>query len=135
MTFLKAVKQRYDAEGTAVAGGVADDAEEDMFVVGEASRITKVHMVGKDKITEKIRFVFVRTYCACHYYMLLSQMNKLQDISLRDMCINSAGGDPSKIGGLLPSMLCVCVCVRACMHACVLVCVCMFVCVYIHMYV
>ena len=59
MTFLQAVKQRYGGEPAAATGGVAgDDAEEEeMFVVGEASRITKVHMIGKEKITEKIRFI------------------------------------------------------------------------------
>ena len=59
MTFLQAVKQRYGGEPAAAIGGVAgDDAEEEMFVVGEAS-ITKVHMIGKEKITEKIRFITV----------------------------------------------------------------------------
>ena len=57
VAFVDAVKQRYGA-AAAVTGGVADDddgAEEEMFVVGEASRITKVHMVGKEKIAEKLR--------------------------------------------------------------------------------
>ena len=64
MTFLEAVKQRYDAVAPAAqAGGVADDAdEEDMFVLGEDSRITKVHMVGKEKITKKIRSVFIMQF-------------------------------------------------------------------------
>jgi len=54
---VDAGKQRYGAAVAAAAatGGVADDADEEMFVVGEASRITKVHMVGKEKITEKLR--------------------------------------------------------------------------------
>ena len=53
---MDAVKQRYGAAVVAATGGVADDnADKDMFVVGEASRITKVHMVGKEKITEKLR--------------------------------------------------------------------------------
>ena len=58
VTFLQAVKQRYGGEPAAAIGGVAgDDAEEEeMFVVGEVS-ITKVHMIGKEKITEKIRFI------------------------------------------------------------------------------
>lgn len=57
-------------------------------------------------------------------------MNKLLDISLRDMCISSAGGDPSQIGELLPSTSCLSVCpgvhacVRVCMRACMSVCVC-----------
>lgn len=58
VTFLEAVKERYGAaDATAVTmGGVADDdGEEEMFVVGEDSRITKVHMIGKDKISEKLR--------------------------------------------------------------------------------
>lgn len=60
MTFLQAAKQRYGGEPAAATGCVAgDDAEEEeMFVVGEAS-ITKVHMIGKEKITEKIRFITV----------------------------------------------------------------------------
>ena len=53
VTFLEAVRQRYGGEAPAAA----DNAEEEMFVVGEASRITKVHMVGKEKITEKMRFI------------------------------------------------------------------------------
>ena len=54
---MAAVRQRYGAKDhVAVAReGVATDAEEDMFVVGEGSRITKVYMIGKDKITEKLR--------------------------------------------------------------------------------
>ena len=70
------MKQRYDAEGTAAAGGVADDVEEDMFVVGEASRITKVHMVGKDKITEKIRSVFVHRYILCMSLLHVAQSDE-----------------------------------------------------------
>ena len=53
---MDAVKQRYGAAVAAAAtGGVAGDDADEMFVVGEASRITKVHMVGKEKITEKLR--------------------------------------------------------------------------------
>jgi len=53
---VDAVKQRYGAAVAAATRGVADDdADEEMFVVGQASRITKVHMVGKEKITEKLR--------------------------------------------------------------------------------
>ena len=54
-------------------------------------------------------------------------MNKLLDISLRDMCISSAGDDHDQIGELLPSM-CVClgVCVCASMCVCVRVCVCVY---------
>ena len=54
---MAAVRQRYGAEDHVVvaAEGIATDAEEDMFVVGEDSRITKVYMIGKDKITEKLR--------------------------------------------------------------------------------
>ena len=68
-----------------------------------------------------------------------SQMHKLQDISLRDMCVSSAGGDHSEIGELLPSeCVCVCVCVCVCMcmrvyafvHACIHTCAC--ACVYVH---
>ena len=65
VTFLQAVKHRYGAEaGATTLGGVADDcndAEEEMYVVGESNRITKVHMVGKDKITEKFRYTYVHT--------------------------------------------------------------------------
>ena len=54
MTFLQAVRQRYGAEpAAATGGGAGDDVEEEIFVVGEASRITKVHMIGKEKITKK----------------------------------------------------------------------------------
>ena len=43
VTFLEAVIQRYGAATPATeAGGVADDAAEEMFVSGEDSRITKV---------------------------------------------------------------------------------------------
>lgn len=63
VTFLEAVKKRYGAATPAAeAGGVADDAEEEMFVFGEDSRITKVHMVGKEKVTKKIRSVFIIQY-------------------------------------------------------------------------
>ena len=51
-------------------------------------------------------------------YISLSQMNKLQDISVRDMCISSAGGSHSQIGELLPSKWsCVCVWVWVCGRA------------------
>ena len=57
--------------------------------------------------------------CCC---VSLSQMHKLQDISLRDMCVSSAGGDHSEIGELLASeCVCVCVCVCACVRACMCV--------------
>ena len=63
VTFLQAVKHRYGAEaGATTLGGMADDcndAEEEMYVVGESNRITKVHMVGKDKITEKFRYTYM----------------------------------------------------------------------------
>ena len=58
-----------------------------------------------------------------------SQMHKLQDISLRDMCVSSAGGDHSEIGELLPSE-CVCVCVCAC--ACVCMHLCMHASIHVH---
>ena len=60
VTFLQAVRQRYGAEpAAAIGGGAGDDNvdEEEMFVVGEASRVTKVYMIGKEKITEKQRYI------------------------------------------------------------------------------
>ena len=65
MTFLQAVRQRYGAEpAAAIGGGAGDDNvdEEEMFVVGEASRVTKVYMIGKEKITEKQRYIAMALY-------------------------------------------------------------------------
>ena len=61
-------------------------------------------------------------------------MHKLQDISLRDVCVSSAGDNHSKIGELLPSecvfvCVCLCVCVFVCVFLCVCVCVCVRACV------
>ena len=64
VTFLQAVRQRYGAEpAAATGGGAGDDLEEEMFVVGEASRITKVHIIGKEKITKKQRYITMTLYC------------------------------------------------------------------------
>ena len=60
VTFLQAVRQRYGVEPAAIGGD--DDVEEEMFVVGEASRITKVHIIGKEKITKKQRYITVTLY-------------------------------------------------------------------------
>ena len=63
MTFLQAVRQRYGAEpAAAIGGGAGDDIDEEMFVVGEASRVTKVYMIGKEKITEKQRYIAMALY-------------------------------------------------------------------------
>ena len=63
VTFLQAGKHRYGAEpAVAIGGGAGDDVEEEMFVVGKASRITKVHMIGKEKITKKQRYITTTLY-------------------------------------------------------------------------
>ena len=43
-------------------GGAGDDVEEEMFVVGEASRITKVSIIGKEKITKKRKYITMTLY-------------------------------------------------------------------------
>lgn len=57
VTFLEAVKYRYGGETAATTGGVAENdsnAEEEMYVRG-GDAITKVYMVGKDKIVKRQR--------------------------------------------------------------------------------
>ena len=68
MTFLQAVKHKYGAEALGGMADDCDDAEEEMYVVGESNRITKVHMVGKDKITEKLRYTYVYVYVCIQIY-------------------------------------------------------------------
>ncbi|XP_065892682.1 tubulin-specific chaperone E-like [Dysidea avara] len=79
VTFLEALKERY------ISGGVGDD--EEMFVMDKDSNTTKVYMVGAEKIAGK-----------------LSQVHKLQKISLRDMMITSAGATPDQIKATLPCL-------------------------------